>query len=326
MQKTIVGQLQYPSIKNDNNNIHVALLYGGMSAEREVSLMSYQAQADALLGAGYKITLVDMGCDIALHLDNLKPDVVFNGLYGTYAEDGCLPGLLEIMGIKYTHSGVMASAVGFDKKIANSIFNAHGVKTAPALYVNRDQDLKSDPMKRPDVIKPISQGSSIGVIVVFKEDDFNFADYKWEYGNEILVEEYIPGKEIFVAVLNGKAIGCIEAQTTHKFHDYDSKYKPGINNYVFPDLSKEESEYMLKSSEKICNLLGCRGAVRLDFRFNTELKEKGFFLLEINTHPGMTPHSSFPKICAKAGIEFAELLDLLIKDALHSGSVVKTYT
>ena len=317
MHKTIIEPTEHSKIKNHNNSIHVALLYGGMSSEREVSLMSYKAQTQALLDLGYKVTSIDMGIDIALHLDKLKPDVVFNGLYGTYAEDGCLPGLLEIMGIKYTHSGVLPSAVGFDKKIANIIFNAYGIKTAPALYIKRTQNLISDPMPRPYVIKPINQGSSIGVIVVFKEDNFNFADYQWEYGDEILVEEYIPGKEIFVAVVNGKALGFIEAQTKNRFHDYDSKYKDGINQYVFPELSKEEANYILQSSEEIFQLLKCRGAVRLDFRFNTTLKDKGFFLLEINTHPGMTPNSSFPKICAKAGIEFKELLDLLIKDALR---------
>lgn len=319
MRKTIVHPTQTPKIVNDRNSTHVAFIYGGMSAEREVSIMSSKGLINGLLDSGYVVTPIDMGYDFASVILPLKPDLVYNGLYGTYGEDGCVPGTLEIMGLKYTHSGVLASAVSMNKIFSGLFFKDHGIKCATRKVIERNQNISSDPMPRPYVIKPVSEGSSIGVIVVFEEDDFKFKDYDWPHGDTILVEEYIPGQEINVAVLGDKAIGAIELKPLkRRFYDYDSKYQDNMTQHIMPaNLSAVAYQKALDISIKAHKLIGCKSVSRVDFRYNpNEGKNGEFYILEINTHPGMTPLSLVPEICAYYGITFAQLVDKIAQDAL----------
>ncbi len=315
MRKTVIYPTQSSSVINDRNSIHVVFLYGGMSSEREVSLMSAPALIQGLLDSGYSVTPVDMGYDFANVVLPLQADIVYNGLYGTYGEDGCVPGLLEIMGIKYTHSGVLASAVGFNKIFSGRLFQNHGILCPKRKIIERQQNISGDPMPRPYVIKPVSEGSSIGVIIVFNEDEFNFKDYDWPYGDTIIVEEYIGGQEIFVAVLGDKAIGALEINILNqKFCDYDAKYKPDMAKHIMPaNIPAEAYQRVLDIALKAHKLIGCKSISRTDFKY-----DKGeFYLLEINTHPGITALSSYPDICAHHGITISHIVDKLVQDALY---------
>ncbi len=293
---------------------HVAIIAGGMSAEREVSLMSSKSVTEALLQAGYKITFIDMGADISTVLNEVKPEVVFNCLHGTYGEDGCLPGLLNIMRVPYTHSGVLASALGFNKIKSKELFLAHGIKVPETMIVSKSENIKKDPMARPYVVKPISEGSSIGVEIVLEEDNFNFADYNFPYGDKVIVEKYIKGREFQVAVLNGTALGILEIKLLKsRFNDYNSKYKNGYSEHIVPaPLSEPINNQMLAVSEKTFSLFGCKGAVRIEFMMD---ENQEFFILEINTHPGLTPLSSYPEILNYYGINFTNLCEELLKTA-----------
>lgn len=292
---------------------HVVLVGGGMSAEREVSLSSSAGVIKSLVNNGYKITFVDMGADIATVLINLKPDLVFNCLHGTYGEDGCLPGLLNIMRIPYTHSGLLASAIAFSKLESKAHFVANNILIANSVMVSRKDNMKRDPLPRPYVIKPLTQGSSIGVELVFEGDAFNFADYDFPYGDDIMVEEYINGREMQVAVLNGKALGALEIKLLQgkRFYDYETKYTPGFAEHLLPaPLPENLYEQLLARAEKIYKIIGCRGLARVEFIYNE--KRNDFFILEINTHPGMTPMSICPEIALYAGINFDNLVEELL--------------
>ena len=315
---TKIHSTKTPKVKNKNDDIHVALVYGGMTSEREVSLMSAKDFEKALIDSGYKVTPVDMGHDIATHLHKIKPDVVFNGLYGTHGEDGCLPGLLEILGIKYTHSGVLASATGFNKEAAYKIFQNKGLKCPKYKIIQKTDNIKNDPMSRPYVIKPLSEGSSVGVILVFEEDDFKFSDYEWKHGDRIIVEEYIPGKEIHTAVFGDKAIGSIEiVPLKNRFYDYETKYTEGLAKHIMPaPINEEDYKYILSLAEQAHNAIGSKTLSRVDFRYNPEKKKEGCYILEINTHPGMTPFSLVPEVCAYHDITYKDIINRLVQDAL----------
>lgn len=316
--KTLVYNTIHPNVKNAHNNTHVALVYGGMSAEREVTLMSAPGFQAALLDLGYKVTPIDMGHDIAEHLNKLRPDIVFNGLYGTYGEDGCFPGLLEILGIKYTHSGVMASAVGFNKEISFDVFSAHGFKITDYKIISKSEGIKKDPIPRPYVIKPISEGSSVGVEVVFDEDDFDFAKYPWHHGDRVIVQKYVRGRELQVAVFENRAIGILEIiPLKRRFYDYDTKYKDGMAKHVLsPSLPKDVEKEILSLSERAHNIIKCRNISRVEFLYEDGKGVEGIHILEINTHPGMTPLSIVPEICAGHGISYQDILNSLIQDGL----------
>lgn len=308
---SIVNQL------SNNGSKHIALIAGGMSAEREVSLSSSKGVAAALLELGYQVTFIDMGADIANILATIKPDIVFNCLHGTYGEDGCLPGLLNIMRIPYTHSGVMASAIAFNKIISREMFITHGIKYTESIVIDGHNRPKGDPMPRPYVIKPVSQGSSVGVELVFEDDEFNFDDYQFEYGSQILVEKYVKGREIQVAVLNGKALGVLEIKLLkNRFYDYETKYTEGFAEHLLPaPLSKANTERVMALSEKVNKLLYIEGLVRIEWLYNEEQDE--FFILEANTHPGMTPLSICPEIAAYAGIDFKTLIQEILSTAKY---------
>jgi D-alanine-D-alanine ligase len=317
-QKTHIGERLTPAIKNENNSIHIALLYGGMSAERPVSLMSFDILKQGLLGLGYCVTPVDVGSDFINVVADVKPDVVFNGLYGTHGEDGYIPALLDMMGLLYTHSGVIASRIGFNKNLSHEIFKSQNINIANSKIISKKDGIKIDPMKRPYVIKPMNEGSSVGVEVIFEEDDFDFANYEWKYGDEIIVEEYIPGKELQVAILDGKAVGTMDIiPLKRRFYDYDSKYKQGFAKHIVPaEIDKDIEEYICELAEKAHKALGCKTVSRVDFRYNPNKGRAGVCVLEINTHPGMTSLSAFPEICAHYGITIENILEKLVRDAL----------
>jgi D-alanine-D-alanine ligase len=300
--------------------VHVAVVMGGMSSERDVSLSSGEGIVRGLCQAGYDVTPIDMGYDIAQILAGIKPDIVFNALHGTYGEDGCLPGLLMILGIPFTHSGVMASAIGFDKSLARRVFTSGDIPVAPAIEIDRTHwDVEQEPMPRPYVIKPISQGSSVGVHLVFPGDNFCLRDYDWMYGDRVLVERYIPGREIQVAVLGDRALGAIEICAHNRFYDYEAKYTDGRATHVMPAPVDEKTyqrlmDYALKAHQ----LLGCLSVSRSDFRVDDTVKNRDpeIYLLEINTHPGMTPLSLVPEIAAYYDIAFPQLLHEIVQAGL----------
>lgn len=296
---------------------HIAVLVGGMSAERDVSISSSKGVIDALLSLGYRVSTIDMGADLAVCLNDLKPDIVFNSLHGTYGEDGCVQGLLNIMRIPYTHSGLLSSSMAFNKQKSRETFVHYGFKCASILYVNKNDNIKTDPMKRPYVIKPISQGSSVGVHVVFQGDEFNFADYDFKYGDTVIVEEYIKGREMDVAVLNGKALGILEIKLlkNKRFYDYETKYTDGFAEHICPaNLSKDAYQKGIALSEKIYKIMGCNGICRVEFIYSDEIDD--FYILELNTHPGMTPLSLCPEIAQKcANMSFADLIEENLKSA-----------
>ncbi|MGX6960854.1 MAG: D-alanine--D-alanine ligase [Rickettsia endosymbiont of Pentastiridius leporinus] len=302
-------------ILSDSGSKHIALVGGGMSAEREISLVSSEGVGKALVDAGYKVTFIDMGADIAVKFQEIKPDIVFNCLHSTYGEDGCLPGLLNILRIPYTHSGVLASALAFDKVHSRSWFLTNNINMAESIVVNKSDNIKTDPMKRPYVIKPLTQGSSIGVEVIFAEDDFNFADYDFPYGDQVIIEKYIKGRELQVAVLNGKALGTLEIKLLkNRFYDYETKYTEGFAQHLCPaPLPSDLYNKLLTESEKIYKTMNCSGAARVEFILEDQTNK--LFALEINTHPGMTPLSIVPEIAAYAGISFVDLIEEIIKTA-----------
>lgn len=315
--ETILKEKSQVEMVSDNNAKHVAVLVGGMSAEREVSISSSIGVIDSLLRLGYKVTKIDMGMDISSCLNYIKPDVVFNCLHGTYGEDGSVPGLLNIMHIPYTHSGLLSSAIAFNKQKSREIFSHNGFKCASVLYVSKSDNIKFDPMKRPYVIKPLSQGSSVGVHVVFEGDDFNFADYDFKYGDVVIVEEYIKGRELDIAVLNGKAIGVLEIKLlkNKRFYDYETKYTDGFAEHICPaDLPRDKYQKVLDLSEKLYNVMGCKGICRVEFIYSEEKDD--FYVLELNTHPGMTPTSLCPEIAQKcSGMGFKDLVEEILKTA-----------
>lgn len=317
MHKYQTHWVEHSKVKalNNSGKKHIALVAGGMSTEREVSLVSAEGVSKALIEAGYRVTFIDMGADIAVKLQEIKPDIVFNCLHGTYGEDGCLPGLLNIMRIPYTHSGVLASSLAFDKIHSRSWFLTNNINMAESIVVNKSDNINLDPMKRPYVIKPLTQGSSIGVEVIFEEDDFNFADYDFPYGDQIIIEQYIKGRELQVAVLNGKALGALEIKLLkNRFYDYETKYTEGFAEHLCPaPLSTELYNKLLEESEKIYKTMNCRGTARVEFILEDNTSK--LFALEINTHPGMTSLSIVPEIAAHQGIDFIDLIEEILKTA-----------
>jgi D-alanine-D-alanine ligase len=303
------------TILSNTGKKHIVVIGGGMSAEREISLISSTGVNKALVDAGYQVTFVDMGADIASILLKLKPDIVYNCLHGTYGEDGCLPGLLNILKIPYTHSGVLASSLAFSKVHSKAWFVANDILTAKSMIINKSDHISSDPMPRPYVIKPLTQGSSIGVEVIFIEDDFNFAHYDFPYGDQVMIEEYIKGREMQVAILNGKALGVLEIKLLkRRFYDYDTKYTDGYAQHLCPALlPKHRYNQLLIESEKIYQTMNCRGIARAEFIFDEDNNK--FVALEINTHPGMTPLSIVPEIASLQGINFTALVEEIVKTA-----------
>lgn len=300
---------------------HVAVLMGGWSAEREVSLRSGKACADALDKLGvYRVSRVDVTRDIAAVLRDLKPDVALNVLHGRPGEDGTLQGLLEILGIPYSHSGVLASSLAMQKELAKSVLKAAQVPVPGGRVVTRAEAAKSHVLNRPYVIKPIAEGSSVGVFIV-REDhkhppqELTRAD--WKFGEIVMVEPFIPGKELTCAVMGDKALGVIEIVPATKFYDYEAKYAPGGSKHLLPaQVSKDVYEECRRLSLAAHRALCCRGVTRADFRYDdSRAGTQGLFCLEVNTQPGMTETSLVPEMAAHAGISFEELVRWMVEDA-----------
>lgn len=312
--QTIFKDYSSIHIASSKGQKHVALISGGMSAEREVSKSSAGGIEKALVNLGYQVTHIDMGANIAEVLAEIKPDVVFNALHGTYGEDGALQGLLNILRIPYTHSGLLASAIAFNKSTAKDFFASKGILQAQSILVKKTDDYKTDPMPRPYVIKPLTQGSSVGIELVFEEDHFSFANYEFSYG-DVIIEEYIKGREMQVAILNGEALGALEIQLINKrFYDFEAKYTEGFTRHLLPaPIAENDYQKLLKQSEEIYKSLGCKGLARVEFIYD-ELAHD-FYLLEINTHPGFTPLSICPEIAAYKGMDFEHLVEEVLKTA-----------
>jgi D-alanine-D-alanine ligase len=300
---------------------HVAVLMGGWSAEREVSLNSGAACADALEKAGgYRVSRVDVDRDIAATLRALKPDAALNVLHGRPGEDGTLQGLLEILGIPYSHSGVMASAVAMQKDIAKTVLKAAQVPVPGGRMVNRMEAAKEHLLPRPYVIKPVAEGSSFGVFIV--RDDHKHPPQEltrpdWTYGEMVLVEPFIAGKELTCAVMGDKALGVIEIVPATKFYDFEAKYAPGGSRHLLPaPVSAQVYEECRRLSLAAHHALSCRGVTRTDFRYDDSKPGlAGLFCLEVNTQPGMTSTSLVPEMAAHAGISFPELVRWMVEDA-----------
>lgn len=298
------------------NTQHIALLQGGWSSERDVSLASGKAVHAALDALGYRVSAIDVQPDIGKVLTDLKPDCVFNALHGKFGEDGCIQGLLEILDTPYTHSGVLASGLAMHKVRAKSLFAANGLRCAEGGVFSIGTIITNPPLIMPFVVKPISDGSSVNVSVIHDVDDLaHLAGI--DPAMMMLVERYIPGREIQVAVLDGKALGAIEIRPQAEFYDYESKYTMGKAEHIMPaPLDDDDYNLVLSYAEQAHNALGCRGLTRSDFRYDTaSIGQNLFYLLETNTQPGMTELSLAPEIAAYHGISFTDLVQHLVQHA-----------
>ncbi len=293
---------------------HVAVLMGGWSAEREVSLVSGAAVAKALKKTGYRVTPIDVQRDMGSLMTRLypRPDAVFNALHGRYGEDGCVQGLLNILDIPYTHSGLLASALAMDKPMAKRLFAAAGIPVAEHRIVRRDDVVRGDVMARPYVVKPLNEGSSVGVTIVLEGDNPSpFTDANWPFGEEVMVERFVPGKELTVAVMGDKALAVTEITTDRGFYDYDAKYAEGGSAHLVPaPLEPAVYDEVMRLSALAHEALGCRGVSRADLRYDGET----VYLLEINTQPGMTHTSLVPEQAAHVGLSFEELVSWMVEN------------
>ncbi|MEH6663626.1 MAG: D-alanine--D-alanine ligase [Brevundimonas sp.] len=302
-------------------DLHVAVLMGGISPEREVSLSSGRMCADALEGQAARVTRVDAGRDLAQVLAALKPDVALNALHGVWGEDGCVQGILETLQIPYTHSGVMASAVAMDKDKSKAVLKAAGIVVPGGGLFDRHEVAARHVIAPPYVVKPNAEGSSVGVYLVREGANRPVAEVGepgWTYGEQVMVEPFIAGKELAVTVLGEKsgprALTVTDITPTKGFYDYEAKYAPGGSRHVLPaDLPARVFEAALRISERAHAALGCRGVTRSDFRYD-DLNDD-LVLLEVNTQPGMTPTSLAPEQAAFTGMAYVDLVRWMVEDA-----------
>jgi D-alanine-D-alanine ligase len=306
-----------------NRDLHVVVLMGGWSAEREVSLMSGRGVAEALRGNGWSnVTELDMGRDVAVRLADLKPDVVFNALHGTPGEDGSVQGMMDLMGLKYTHSGLETSVIAIDKELTKMVLVPHGIRMPAGRIVTSESLFREDPMARPYVVKPVNEGSSVGVAIVTEDGNYGSpigrdVEGPWNHFDKLLTEPFIRGRELTVAVVGGEALGVTELKPVAGFYDYDAKYTDGLTVHVCPaEVPNGIAQAMMAMALDAHRLLGCRGASRSDFRWDDERGEAGIYLLEVNTQPGMTPLSLVPEQAKSRGTSYAELVETLIAEAL----------
>jgi D-alanine-D-alanine ligase len=299
---------------------HVAVLMGGWSAEREVSLRSGKACADALERQGFRVTRIDVDHDVAAALRAARPDVALNLLHGRPGEDGAIQGLLEILAIPYTHSGVLASALAMQKDRAKVVMAAAGVPVPEGRVVSRHAAAKEHALPRPYVIKPVAEGSSVGVFIVTEAHAHppqELTRPDWNLGDEVLVETFVAGKELTCAVMGDKALDVIEIVPTARFYDYEAKYAPGGSKHLLPAPLKPNVYQQTRRLALLAHrALGCRGVSRADFRYDDRIEgTQGLVCLEVNTQPGMTETSLVPELAAYAGIAFEELVRWIVEDA-----------
>ena len=297
---------------------HVAVLMGGWSAEREVSLRSGKACADALARRGYRVSPVDVGRDVAAVFTAIRPDAALNVLHGRPGEDGTLQGVLEVLGIPYSHSGVLASALAMHKGFAKAIFRAAEIPVADDLVASRFEAGRRHLMPPPYVVKPMAEGSSVGVFIVTEEQRHPPQElYRddWAFGDQVLIERYIPGKELTCAVLGDRALDVIDIVPATAFYDYEAKYAAGGSKHILPaQILPNVYQEVRRLALAAHNALGCRGVSRADFRYDDQGTGK-LVCLEINTQPGMTETSLVPELAAYAGVTFDELVQWMVEDA-----------
>ncbi len=296
---------------------HIAVIKGGWSPEREVSLVSGRDCAAALREEGFEVTEIDAGRDLGEQLLKIKPDAVFNALHGRWGEDGCVQGLLEVLGIPYTHSGVRASAVAMDKEQSKLVFRAAGLPVAESKLVTREEAARGHVMDTPYVIKPHNQGSSVGVFIVREGENRPPAELsspKWDLGDVVMAERYIPGMELTCAVIGNRVLNVTEITANTGFYDYDAKYSDGGSVHVVPArISSDINKRVQDVTHAAHDSLGCRGVTRSDFRFDDKKGE--LVLLEVNTQPGMTPTSLVPELAAYEGMSYGALVRWMVEDA-----------
>lgn len=293
----------------------VAVLLGGWSAEREVSLVTGAECAKGLRDAGYDVVEIDAGRDLAAQIVAAKPDVVFNALHGRWGEDGCVQGILEVLGIPYTHSGVLASSLAMDKERAKGVFAAAGVPVMESRLVTRAEVEAGHPMDPPYVVKPYNEGSSVGIYIV--QDGANGpAKLDGHAPETLMVEKYAPGREMTVSVMGDRALSVTDIVSSSGWYDYDAKYKAGGSHHVVPaDIPVEIFDACMRLAVECHDALGCRGVSRTDFRWDDTRGLDGLIVLETNTQPGMTPTSLVPEQAAHCGISFADLCAWMVEDA-----------
>ena len=302
--------------------LHVAVLMGGWSAERQVSLVTGKGVAEALESRGHRVTTIDMDRDVALRLAEVKPDVVFNALHGTPGEDGTVQGMMDLMGLKYTHSGVETSVIAIDKELTKMVLVPHGIRMPEGRIVESESLHAADPMARPYVLKPVNEGSSVGVAIVTDQGNYGNpigrdVEGPWKQFDRLLAEPFVRGHELTVAVLGEEALAVTELKPTQGFYDYDAKYTDGLTQHVCPaEIPDDIRDQAMDMALRAHRLLGCRGASRSDFRWDDEQGCDGLFLLEVNTQPGMTPLSLVPEQARIRGIDYAELVERIVRAAL----------
>lgn len=303
-------------------SLHIAVLMGGWSSEREVSLSSGAGIADALESLGHRVSRIDMDRDVAVRLSELRPDLVFNALHGAPGEDGTVQGMLDLMGIRYTHSGMVTSVIAIDKQLTKQALVPHGVPMPGGRMVSSDELFRHDPLPRPYVLKPVNEGSSVGVAIVTAEGNYGNpinpdARGPWQDFDTLLAEPFIRGRELTTAVLGDQALGVTELKPKSGFYDYDAKYTDGLTEHVFPaQIPEDVAEACKRIALAAHRLLGCKGASRADFRWDDERGVEGLFLLEVNTQPGMTPLSLVPEQARHLGISYAELVQRIVDEAM----------
>ncbi|MDQ4421322.1 D-alanine--D-alanine ligase [Sphingobium sp. DEHP117] len=301
---------------------HVAVLMGGWSAERTVSLSSGEGVAKALESRGHRVTRIDMGRDVAQRLMEAAPDVVFNALHGVPGEDGTVQGMMDLMGLKYTHSGLATSVIAIDKQLTKQALVPHGVPMPGGHIIESESLYAGDPLPRPYVLKPVNEGSSVGVAIVTAEGNYGNpisrdSEGPWKHFKELLAEPYIRGRELTTAVLADEALLVTELRPKSGFYDFDAKYTDGMTEHVCPAEIPETIALACKDiALKAHRLLGCKGTSRSDFRWDDSRGVEGLYLLEVNTQPGMTPLSLVPEQAAKLGIDYPELVERIIEEAL----------
>jgi len=305
-----------------SDKLHVAVLMGGWSAERPVSLMSGDGVAKACEANGHRVTRIDMGRDVAARLADAAPDVVFNALHGVPGEDGSVQGLMDLMGIRYTHSGMVTSVIAIDKELTKQRLVPNGIPMPAGRIVASESLYAGDPLPRPYVLKPVNEGSSVGVAIVTQDSNYGNpisrdARGPWQEFESLLAEPFIKGRELTVAVLNGKPLCVTELKPKSGFYDFDAKYTDGMTDHICPaEIPDDIAAYMMELALRSHELLGCKGPSRSDFRWDDELGRDGVFLLEVNTQPGMTPLSLVPEQARQMGISYEALVEQIIREAL----------
>ena len=300
--------------KSSRTNPKVAVLMGGPSAEREVSLSSGRECAAALVGEGFEVVELDAGPDLCARLTEIKPDMVFNALHGRWGEDGCVQGMLEWMRIPYTHSGVLASALAMDKQRSKDAFRTAGLPIADSRIVSKADVMADHVMKPPYVVKPNNEGSSVGIYLVM-EGTNTPPQLSDNMPDHVMVEQYVAGRELTVSVMGDRALTVTEIMTDG-WYDYDAKYKPGGSWHVLPaEIPSDIFELCLDYAIRAHKVLGCKGVSRTDYRWDDTKGSDGLFLLETNTQPGMTPTSLVPEQAEFCGLSFGQLCAWMVEDA-----------